>query len=195
MQLIRKLLKTAEIKGKNLRQELQRFLLQYRSTPHQTTKVAPSELLFNRKIKGYLPELTHKKVINKHKMAKTNLEKKKEENKEYYDRNRRAKEADIKTGDTVICKQEKKNKLTPKFDPKHYTIVQRKYNMVTAKRDDGKTLTRSVSFFKKVFMDKSEDEEEDFIERPETDQVLKQEPSSRRSTRIKKPVNRYEHGN
>ena len=65
MKPIGKLLKTAEIKGKNWRQELQRFLLQYRSTPHQTTKVASSELLFNRKIRGYLPELT-----NKHKMAK-----------------------------------------------------------------------------------------------------------------------------
>ena len=45
-------------------------------------------------------------------------------------------------------------------------MVQRKYNMVTVKRDDGKTVIRNVSFFKKVFMDKSEDEEED-IERPE----------------------------
>ena len=128
MKPIGKLLKTAEIEGKNWRQELQRFLLQYRSTPHQTTKVVPSELLLNRKITGYLPELTNKKVINKHKMAKTNLENKKEENKEYYDRNRKAKEGDIRTGDIVICKQEKKNKLKPKFDPKHYTVVQRKYN-------------------------------------------------------------------
>ena len=107
---IGKLLKTTEIKGKNWRQELQRFLLQYRSTPYQTAKVAPSELLFNRKIKGYLPELTHKKVINNHKMAKTRKREEKKESKEYYDRNRRAKEADIRTGDTVICKQETKNK-------------------------------------------------------------------------------------
>ena len=57
-------------------------------------------------------------------MAKINLEKKKENNKEYYDRNRRAKEVDIRAGDTVICKQKKKNKLTPKFDPKHYTVIQ-----------------------------------------------------------------------
>jgi transposase InsO family protein len=41
MKPIGKLLKTAEIEGKNWKQELQRFLLQYRSTPHQTTKVAP----------------------------------------------------------------------------------------------------------------------------------------------------------
>jgi hypothetical protein len=61
MKPIGKLLKTAEIEGKNWKQELQRFLLQYRSTPHQTTKVAPCELLFNRQIRGYLPELTRKK--------------------------------------------------------------------------------------------------------------------------------------
>ena len=43
MKPIGKVLKTAEIEGKNWRQELQRFSLQYRSTPHQTTKVAPCE--------------------------------------------------------------------------------------------------------------------------------------------------------
>ena len=30
---------------------------------------------------------------------------------------------------------------------KNYTVVQRKYNTVTAKRDDGKTVKRNVSFF------------------------------------------------
>ena len=128
-------------------------------------------------------------------MAKTNLEKTKEDNKEYYDRNRRVKETGIRTGDTVICKQEKKNKITPKFDSKHYTVVQQKYNMVAVKIDYGKTVMGNVSFFKKVFMDKSEDKEEEDIKRQETDQVPKQEPSLRRSTRIKKPLNRYEHRN
>ena len=105
-------------------------------------------------------------------MAKTNLEKKKEENKEYYDRYRRAKEAGIRTGDTVTCKQEKKNKLMPKFIQSAIPWST-KVQHVTVKRDDGKTVTRNVSFFKKVFMDKSEDQEED-IERPKTDQVPKQ---------------------
>ena len=38
MKPIGKLLKTAEIEGKNWRQEMQRFLLQYRSTPHHTKR-------------------------------------------------------------------------------------------------------------------------------------------------------------
>jgi hypothetical protein len=38
MKPIGKLLKTAEIEGKNWKQELQRFLLQCRSTPHKLLK-------------------------------------------------------------------------------------------------------------------------------------------------------------
>jgi hypothetical protein len=74
------------------------------------------------------------------------LEHKKEENKEYYDRNKRTKEAGIKKGDIVICKQKKNNKLTSKFDPEHYTVEQRKHNTIIAK----------ASHFKKVVMEESE---------------------------------------
>jgi hypothetical protein len=188
------LLKTAEIEGKNWKQELQRFLLQYRSTPHQTTKFVPCELLFNRQIRGYLPELTRKKVVNRHKRAKQNLEHKKEENKEYYDRNKSTKEAGIKKGEIVICKQKKNNKLTSKFDPEHYTVVQRMYNTIIAERD-GKTVTRNVSHFKKVVMEESEEEQEDTApgRSTETEEPPKQEPSVRRSTRMKRPVIRYQY--
>ena len=48
MKPIGKVIKTATLEGKNWRQELQRFLLNYRSTPHAITKVPPCELLFNR---------------------------------------------------------------------------------------------------------------------------------------------------
>ena len=40
-----KMLQTAQIEERNWRQELQRFLLSYRVTPHATTKIAPCELL------------------------------------------------------------------------------------------------------------------------------------------------------
>ena len=85
MKPIGKVIKTATLEGKNWRQELQGFLLNYWSTPHATTKVPPCELLFNRKIQGALPELTSKKVINKHKEAKENIDKRKNTNKKYYD--------------------------------------------------------------------------------------------------------------
>jgi hypothetical protein len=61
MKPLGKVIKTSMLVGKNWRQELQRFLLNYRSTPHATTKIPPCELLFNRKVQGSLPELSKHK--------------------------------------------------------------------------------------------------------------------------------------
>jgi hypothetical protein len=102
--------------------------------------------------------------------------------------------ASIKKGDIVICKQKKNNKLTSKFDPEHYTVEQRKYNTIIAKRD-GKTVTRNVSHLKKVVMEESEEEQEDTApgRSTETEEPPKQEPSVRRSTRMKRQVIRYQY--
>ena len=50
-------------------QELDRFLLQYRTAPHSTTGVPSSELLFNHTGKGKLPVLNKRNIVNKHKQA------------------------------------------------------------------------------------------------------------------------------
>ena len=52
MQPLGKALKTAQIQGRPWQQELNRFLLQYQTASHSTTGVPPSELLFNRTVKG-----------------------------------------------------------------------------------------------------------------------------------------------
>ena len=122
MKPIGKVLQIAQLEGKNWKQELQRFLLTYRTTPHVTTKVHPCELLFNRTIRGQLPELPAKKVLNKHKQAKENIEKNKTQNKEYYDKKHNAKESGIKERDTAICLQKRTNKITPKFSPEKFIV-------------------------------------------------------------------------
>lgn len=94
-------------------------------------------------------------------------------------------ESDIK-GDTVICLQQKQNKLTPRFNPEQLTMTTRKYNMVTAEASNGRTMTRNVSYFKKVDRDASKDEYGDQQTEPE-----QQEDSVQRSQRICNPVNRY----
>ena len=45
-----KALKIAHLNGKDHKDELRKFLLSYRSTPHSTTGVSPSELMIGRKI-------------------------------------------------------------------------------------------------------------------------------------------------
>ncbi|XP_028416732.1 uncharacterized protein K02A2.6-like [Dendronephthya gigantea] len=85
MQPLGKGLKTAKLEGRPWKQELYdlyRFLLQYRTTPFCTTGVPPSELLFNGIVKGKIPVITRKKVINRHKEARDNERTKKERNKE-----------------------------------------------------------------------------------------------------------------
>ena len=187
MKPLGKVLKTAQIEGKPWKQELQRFLLAYRATPHTTTKVAPSELLFNRTIRGHLPELRSNKVVNKHDYAKTNIEKSRVINKQNYDRTHNARESGIQVGDTVICRQKKQNKLSPNFSPDLLTVIDRRFNTVVAEGKDN-TITRNVSHFKKIQRsEESEDEGE-----TELDEQTQQTPENNvRPQRDRRPVLRY----
>ena len=150
MQPLGKALKTACIEGRPWKQELNRFLLQYRTTPHTSTNVPPAEWLFNRTVKGKLPILEKQSIVNRHRAARNSEKAKQEYNKQFADNRRNVKENDIKIGDHVIVKQERKNKLTPNFNPMPYVVVERKHSRVTAKARYGHTITRNVSHFKKI---------------------------------------------
>ncbi|CAC5382067.1 unnamed protein product [Mytilus coruscus] len=63
---------------------------------------------------------------------------------------RNAEPSDLKIGDTVLVKQEKQNKLSTPYNSNPYKIVERKGTMLTAKRDDGHTITRNSLFYKQV---------------------------------------------
>ena len=55
-----KVLKIAQAEKKNLWVEMRKFLTAYRTTPHSTTGVTPTKLLFNREVKkrSKIPDLT-----------------------------------------------------------------------------------------------------------------------------------------
>ncbi|CAB4036898.1 Retrovirus-related Pol poly from transposon, partial [Paramuricea clavata] len=91
--------------------------------------------------------------------------------------------------DTIFARYGIPSKIKTDNGPsEHYTVVQRKYNTIIAERD-GKTVTRNVSHFKKVVMEESVEEQEDTApgRSTETEEPPKQEPSVRRSTRMKRP--------
>ena len=50
-----KRIKIAQIEKKDLKEELASYLMMYRTTPHSTTGVCPSKLLFHRKLRKRLP--------------------------------------------------------------------------------------------------------------------------------------------
>ena len=143
---------TAKVEGRIWQQELNRFLLQYRTTPHATTKIAPSDLLFNRVVNGKLPTLVKNKTINRHKEAVENERLRAEYNKVYADKQRHPKPCDIKVGDYVLIKQDKQNKLTPRFNEKPLIVVHRNKSRITVEDNDKRKITRNVSHFKRILI-------------------------------------------
>ena len=121
-------------------------------------------------------------MVNNHREAKRNIERKKEENKVYYDQKKKAKYSDIKVGDTVICLQKKFNKLTPRFSPKMLVVTERAGSKVTAESQD-KRITWNISHFKKIVVSDSEDDWEPHVQ--------SQPQELRRSISKKKSTSRY----
>ena len=103
-----------------------RFILTYRATPHCTIGIAPSELLFNRKIQTKLFQIgidttrpdTHPNIEEMDKQAKEKM-------KEHADRRVRAQVSDLKIGETVLLHQRKKNKFSTKFDPSLFQVTKK----------------------------------------------------------------------
>ena len=60
-----KVLKIAQVEGKRWKDELNKFLLAYRTTPHCTTGMTPASLMFGRELKTKLPELRPNKSVLK----------------------------------------------------------------------------------------------------------------------------------
>ena len=68
-----KVLKTATIEGKMWQQGINRFQLQYRTTPHSTTEVSPAELLLSRVVQGTFSSLKKSNVVDRNKEARENI--------------------------------------------------------------------------------------------------------------------------
>ena len=173
MRKLSKTVKTSSIEGKNWKQDIQQFFLQYRATPHSTTGKSPAELLFGRPIKTKLPNVPptgpgDEKVRMKDRLAKGKM-------KAYADGRNNHKASTIQVGDMVLVQQKRKNKLSSRYHPELVRIIQRKGSMVTVEKPDGSTLTRNISHVKKISKEATnrwrnipeESEEEDNEDIPE----------------------------
>lgn len=166
MKPITKAVRSAHIENKDWKRELFKFLMNYRVTPHSTTKIAPAELLFNRKVHVKLPQIETPSDPQKDSLIRQRDEEAKAKMKNYADTKRRAvTELKVEVGNKVLLRQRKKNKFTSKFDPNPFDVIRVKGTMVTARRN-GKFVTRNVSFFKSIQNGNTDDSayEDDDIE-------------------------------
>lgn len=172
MRTLGKCVKSSCVEGKNWKQELWKFLRQYRATPHTTTDISPSEALNQRKLKISLPEPSHPIHLKSPKITQATMVLKdvsrKSAMKNYADKKGSAKENLIKPGDVVLVKQPKKNKLSTPFNPSPLVVEKKKGTMVTA-HNKSKSVTRNSSQFKLIpkHLMKSEPPDEQAEEFPE----------------------------
>lgn len=146
-----KVLRVAALEGKGWKQELQAFLLAYRSTPHSATGVAPFELMTGRSMRTKLPQVDGVGVSVglddgvRERDAVTKLRA-----KEAADVRRGAKPSPLEVGDAVLVPSPKVDKLSPNFSPVPYKVVARHGSEATCQSPEGRLLRRNVSMFKPV---------------------------------------------
>ncbi len=195
MKPLGKAIKTAHAERRPWQQELAKFLLNYRQTPHSTTGVPPAQLLFNRATRGKLPSMSKEyKLTDRHNEARENEERKKTKGRNYADTRRRTRHSKIEVGDRVLVKQTRHNKLSTNFSTTPYTVVKVTGSRVVAENNHHR-ITRNLSFFRRIPEDiLTTDDEEDSI--PDTRGVADTTPMQenqpvRRSTRNRRPAERY----
>jgi hypothetical protein len=165
------------------KQEIYTFLRNYRATPHETTDMSPAEILFGRKINTKLPDLTiksptHNTIRKKDKDRKLKM-------KTHFENKHCVKPSQFKVGDSVLVKQEKKDKLTTPFNPKPLKIKEKKGSMITARDGQNKMITRNSSHFKKVGESiMNEEEIEEILDGNNSDTP---DTTLRRSSRKRRP--------
>ena len=154
MKCLGKTVKCAQLEGKPWRRELHRFLRNYRATPHSSTGVPPASALNGYSMKIKLPELrnrpqTHiqefmqKDMINNDSKSKMKM-------KHYAERRRNIKQSNLKVGDSVLMKNAtKRGKLTSKFHEQPFEVIERKGDMVIARRGQ-EIKARNTSHFKSI---------------------------------------------
>ena len=155
---IMKRLKIAQAEGQPWKAELRKYLRSYRSLPHTTTGRSPAELLFNRKMKGKIPDLSMSHVYDQEVFDRDAEQK--ATTKAYADTRRAARPSTIDVGDQVLVKQDKHNKLTTTFNPVPHTVISKNGNSTVVQSPSGAQYSRNTSHIKKYTPDISEQEKE-----------------------------------
>lgn len=154
-----KAIKIAQVEKKDWKREMLKFLLAYRSTPHSTTGVSPAELLFRWKIRTKLPELREEDARPDMIEVQDRDSEMKQKGADYANVRRRAQKSDIESGDKVLVKKKKVDKLSPTFYQVPMEVVDKRRGDVTVKSSTGVQYRRNVTHLKKFVDGPSEVEE------------------------------------
>lgn len=142
---IMKRIRIAQAEGLDWQRELRKYVTTYRSIEHSTTGRSPAELLFNRKLRGKLPDIsTPRDDIE----ARDTDADRKGKAKEYADERRGAKSSSVQVGDEVLLKQDRVDKFTTTFNHTPHTIVSKNGKSVVVQSPTGAQYSRNTTHVK-----------------------------------------------
>ena len=178
---------------------LDNFLRMYRTTSHSTTGIDPHSLLFKSQPKDKIPTMqgTHKFSL-KDILRRDQLQKQRCKNNA--DLKNRARYHNIKKGDKVFVKSNRRTKVSPYFSTRPLTVDRVNGNLIVAVDASGKSIARNVSFFTKPHQVQYESDDLDTWDPPasggsastsDPDPPTGNPPEVRRSTRNRIPTNFY----
>ena len=162
-----KVVKTAKIEQKKWHQEMNRFLRNYRATPHSTMRVPPATMLFGRPIKTKLPKIEPTKSEESDQEAKAKM-------KKHADSKAYVQPSSIKESDAVFVKRDDSKSGDTPHKPRPYVVEQKKGSMVTA-TNNSESITRNSSWFKKApsSTHDNNDDDDDIDDAPPPDSTAK----------------------
>ncbi|KAK3737959.1 hypothetical protein QZH41_001659, partial [Actinostola sp. cb2023] len=152
---IGKAIRTVHVEGKDWRTEMFTFLLNYRATPHASTGVSPALLHLGREIRTKVPQVEGRVsnlLSDALQCAHMKDQQAKQRMKSYVDKKNNAVPSDIQTGDKVLLQQARHNKLTTRYDPKPYMVLERRGPSVILQRENGRMFMRNVSLFSDLYL-------------------------------------------
>lgn len=141
-----KRMQIAQVEGKDWKEAVQTYLVAYRNTPHPSTGVCPSELLFGRTLRTKLPGLRQAAKLDEE--VRDRDQERKIKMKEYSDRTRKAEESNLMAGDKVLLKQPRANKWTTQFESQPYELIDKCSNSVMIRSPEGARYKRNTTHVK-----------------------------------------------
>ena len=138
-----KRLQIAQAESRDWRKEMRKYLTSYRGIEHATTGKSPAELLFNRKMRNKLPDISTNPLLDMEVRDRDAEQKGKA--KVYADARRGERYSAVSVGDKVLVRQDKVNKLTTTFGATPFTVVNKNGNSLTVESPDGAQYSRNTT--------------------------------------------------
>ena len=144
-----KAMRISATQGKDWKSELYKFLIAYRSTPHEITGESPTKRMFRREILTKLPEFCEP-MSDVDLTARDRDTELKQRGKDYADSRRNARDSNIVPGNKVLLQQAKENKLSTRYCENPLTVVDKTGSKVTV-QIEGRTVCSESCALAEIF--------------------------------------------